>query len=179
MQAGPPGAAAPHRFPSFLELQHRHVFAPSCRWTVYILKPTWHGLFHHAVDAGLCGDSGHGHMFLAGTDTGLHDGIFPVGHCFYPDEPALAAGRACIARKFRHGESRMAVLVLLTRAPGTTSPSITYSALAMALSATVRHLHSFTGSPLSAPAMDSSSYPRGLWAAQSRNRFQWQGPRQC
>ena len=50
----------------------------------------------------------------------------------------------------------------LTLTLGTTSPSMTYSALAMASSSTVRHRHSFTGSPRSAPATDSSSYPNGV-----------------
>ena len=45
---------------------------------------------------------------------------------------------------------------------GTTSPSITYSALAIARSFSVRHLQSLTGSPLRAPATASSSYPIGV-----------------
>ena len=96
-----------------LKLKHRHVFSASGRTAVYILKPARHGFFHHTVYAGLCGDSGHGHVFLAGPDAGLHNGMHPVGNRFDLNEPALVAGRPCISGKFRHGKACMGVLVLL------------------------------------------------------------------
>ena len=65
------------------------------------------------------------------------------------------------------GNSGIAYPVLLfwssfTLTFGITSPSITYSAFAIALSLTVKHLQSSTASLLSAPATASSSYPIGV-----------------
>ena len=56
-----------------------------------------------------------------------------------------------------------------TRTPGTISPSMTNSAWAMARSATETQRQSLTGSPLMAPAMDSSSLPwmHSLWMVTS------------
>ena len=42
---------------------------------------------------------------------------------------------------------------------------MTYSAFAIAISLTVKHLQSSTGSFLNAPATDNSSYPRGVVGA--------------
>ena len=50
----------------------------------------------------------------------------------------------------------------LTRLLGTNSPSITYSALAIAASSTVKHLTISTGFFLIAPAIDSSLNPIGV-----------------
>ena len=51
-------------------------------------------------------------MFLAGANTGLHDGAFPVGNGFHLEQPALMGSGSIIAGKLRHGKARMAVLVL-------------------------------------------------------------------
>ena len=96
-----------------LKLQHCHVFPSARRSTVHIQQSSRHGLFHHPVNTGLCGNSRHGDVLLAGADASLHDRVFSVSHCLYLDQPALAAGRTCIAWKLRHGIARMAVLVFL------------------------------------------------------------------
>ena len=49
-----------------------------------------------------------------------------------------------------------------TRLPGSSSPSITYSAFAMQFSLIVRHGASSTAWPRIAPAMDSSLKPKGV-----------------
>ena len=96
-----------------LELQHGHKFAAASTGAVDILQPPRHGFVHHIQDTGFGGDTCHGHMLLAGANTGLHDGILPVGHRLHLDEPALVAGRAGVAGKFRHGVAGVAVLILL------------------------------------------------------------------